>query len=55
MIFTTSQKTLPVAISVLAALNLPIGEAVLTCVLFHFLMLFADSLLVPKLRISPES
>ena len=54
MLFTTSQKTLPVAVSVLAALNMPIGEAVLTCVLFHFLMLFIDSLLVPKLRIKAE-
>ena len=54
MLFTTSQKTLPVAVSVLAALNMPIGEAVLTCVLFHFLMLFIDSLLVPKLRINTD-
>ena len=53
MLFTVSQKTLPVAISVLAALDqtLPIGEAILACVLFHFLMLFTDSLLEPKLRL----
>jgi len=51
MLFTLSQKTLPVAISVLAALDIPIGEAVLTCVLFHFLMLLVDSLLTPKLAI----
>lgn len=51
LLFTSSQKTLPVAISVLAALNLPIGEAVMVCVLFHFLMLFTDSLLVPRLTL----
>lgn len=52
MMFTLSQKTLPVAISVLAALGVPISEAVLACVLFHFLMLFVDSLITPKLKIS---
>ncbi|MGH1463426.1 MAG: bile acid:sodium symporter [Neptuniibacter sp.] len=51
MLFTLSQKTLPVSISVLAALEVPIGEAVLTCVLFHFLMLLADSLITPRLAI----
>jgi len=51
MLFTLSQKTLPVSISVLAALDMPIGEAVLTCVLFHFLMLLTDSLLTPRLAI----
>ncbi|MFW1676797.1 bile acid:sodium symporter [Pontibacter sp. JAM-7] len=57
MLFTVSQKTLPVAISVLAALdlNVPIGEAILACVLFHFLMLFTDSLLEPRLRLAPIS
>lgn len=45
LIFTASQKTLPVAVSVLAALNGPIGEAVLVCVLFHFLQLLVDSTL----------
>lgn len=51
MLFTISQKTLPVAISVLAALDMPIGEAVMACVLFHFLMLFTDSLIAPKLAL----
>lgn len=46
LIFTASQKTLPVAVSVLAALNYPLGEALLLCVLFHFIMLFGDALLV---------
>ncbi len=54
MLFTISQKTLPVAVSVLTALNLdiPVGEAVLVCVTFHFLMLFTDSLIAPKLKLA---
>ena len=51
MLFTLSQKTLPVSISVLATLDVPIGEAVLTCVLFHFLMLLVDSILTPRLAL----
>lgn len=57
MMFTISQKTLPVAVSVLTALNLniPVGEAVLVCVTFHFLMLFTDSLIAPRLKLkSPQ-
>jgi len=50
LVMTASQKTLPVAVSVLAALNQPIAEALLVCVLFHFLMLLADAVIVPRLR-----
>lgn len=50
LLLTGSQKTLPVAVSVLAALNQPIGEAILLCVLFHFIQLFADAALVPHLK-----
>ncbi len=50
VILTGAQKTLPVAVSVLAALNYPIGEALLVCVLFHFMVLFGDALLVPYLK-----
>lgn len=50
LLLTGSQKTLPVAVSVLAALNQPIGEAILLCVLFHFIQLFADAALVPRLK-----
>lgn len=53
MLFTVSQKTLPVAVSVLTAMNLdiPVGEAVLVCVTFHFLMLFCDAMIAPKLKL----
>jgi len=50
LIFTASQKTLPVAVSVLATLNGEIGEALLVCVLFHFLQLFVDSTLPGPIR-----
>ncbi|MEH6579627.1 MAG: bile acid:sodium symporter [Amphritea sp.] len=49
MIFTGSQKTLPVAVGVLSALNQPIGIAVLVCICFHFLQLFADSLIIGRM------
>lgn len=50
LVFTASQKTLPVAVSVLTALNGALGEALLVCVLFHFLQLFIDSMLPAPLK-----
>lgn len=47
MTLTGSQKTLPVAMSVLALMDGPVGEALLVCVLFHFLTLFIDTLIAP--------
>ncbi len=41
--FTGSQKTLPVAISILATLPMGTGNAVLACILFHFIQIFLDS------------
>jgi sodium/bile acid cotransporter 7 len=49
MALAGSQKTLPVAISLLAVLAGPVGEALLVCVMFHFLRLFADALIAPRL------
>lgn len=49
MALAGSQKTLPVAISLLAVLAGPVGEALLVCVMFHFLTLFADALIAPRL------
>lgn len=49
LMFTASQKTLPVAVGVLAALNQPIGVALVACILFHFLQLFVDSILAARL------
>ena len=50
LIFTASQKTLPVAVSVLAALNNSVGEALLVCVMFHFLQVLIDSTLPKAVR-----
>lgn len=50
LLLISSQKTLPVAISVLAAIGPDLGEAVLVCVLFHFIQLLADSLMLPLLK-----
>ena len=49
LLFTTSQKTLPVAIGVLAALDHPAGVALVACILFHFLQLFIDSVLASRI------
>lgn len=49
LLFTASQKTLPVAIGVLAALGEPIGLAMVACIVFHFLQLFLDSIIASKL------
>ncbi|MCW8908257.1 MAG: bile acid:sodium symporter [Sedimenticola sp.] len=49
LLFTASQKTLPVAVGVLAALNQPVGVALVVCILFHFLQLFVDSMLASRL------
>jgi len=47
---TASQKTLPVAVSILASFNQNVGDAVLFCVLFHFIQLFADAAILPKMK-----
>ncbi|TVO73437.1 bile acid:sodium symporter [Sedimenticola selenatireducens] len=54
LMFTASQKTLPVAVGVLAALNQPIGVALVACILFHFLQLFVDSILAARLAKSGD-
>jgi len=50
LLLTASQKTLPVAVSVLVGLGSSTGVAVISCILFHFLQLLFDSLLAPRLR-----
>lgn len=50
MALTASQKTLPVAVSILASFEQNVGDAVLFCVLFHFIQLFADAALLPKIK-----
>ncbi|NVK40925.1 MAG: bile acid:sodium symporter [Oceanospirillaceae bacterium] len=50
LLLTASQKTLPVAVSVLVGLGSSTGVAVISCILFHFLQLLLDSFLAPRLR-----
>jgi solute carrier family 10 (sodium/bile acid cotransporter), member 7 len=49
LIFVTSQKTLPIAISVLAILCDNPGAAIIPCLVFHFTQLFTDSALASRL------
>lgn len=49
LLFTASQKTLPVAIGVLTALHQPIGLAMVVCIVFHFMQLFIDSIIASKM------
>lgn len=53
LLFTASQKTLPVAVGVLAALDQTVGVALVVCILFHFLQLFVDSFLASRLARNP--
>ncbi|MES9858126.1 MAG: bile acid:sodium symporter [Sedimenticola sp.] len=50
LLFTSSQKTLPLAIAALAALDRSTGPALVACILFHFVQLLEDSLLAAKLK-----
>jgi len=49
LLFTASQKTLPVAIGVLTAMDHPAGMALVACILFHFLQLFWDAILASRM------
>jgi len=49
LLFTASQKTLPVAIGVLTAMDYPAGTALVACILFHFLQLFWDAMLASRM------
>ncbi len=45
LVFVTSQKTLPIAIAILANIKIDTGNAIIVCLIFHFFQLFTDSLL----------
>lgn len=55
LVFVSSQKTLPTAISVIAMIELPIGVALVPCLVFHFLQLMVDSALAPYCRKNADS
>ncbi|MDX1594330.1 MAG: bile acid:sodium symporter [Gammaproteobacteria bacterium] len=50
VLFVVSQKTLPVALGVLTALEAPIAGALVVCIVFHFLQLMVDAVLAARLR-----
>jgi len=49
LLFTVSQKTLPVAVGVLAAMHQPVGLAMVACIIFHFVQLFIDSMIAARM------
>lgn len=50
VLFVVSQKTLPVAVSVLTGFQTYVATALVVCIVFHFLQLMLDSLIAPRLR-----
>jgi solute carrier family 10 (sodium/bile acid cotransporter), member 7 len=50
MLFVTSQKTLAIALAVLANINFETGSAIIVCLAFHFFQLFVDSALAAFLQ-----
>jgi sodium/bile acid cotransporter 7 len=50
LLFVASQKTLPVSLAVLAGLRQDTGNAVIVCLLFHFVQLLVDSALASRFR-----
>jgi sodium/bile acid cotransporter 7 len=49
LLFTASQKTLPIALGVLAMMHHSVGAAMMACIVFHFLQLFVDSLIASRM------
>ena len=49
LLFPVSQKTLPVAVGILAGLDGSAGLALVACILFHFVQLFTDSVIAARL------
>ncbi|CAK8716644.1 Bile acid:sodium symporter [Candidatus Electrothrix laxa] len=50
LLFVASQKTLPGSLAVLAGLRQDTGNAVIVCLLFHFVQLLIDSALASRFR-----
>ena len=49
LLFTASQKTLPIALGVLAMIGQTVGAAIVACIVFHFLQLLVDSMIASRL------
>lgn len=50
MLFVTSQKTMALALAVLASVKFDTGNAVIVCLMFHFFQLFMDSFLASAIQ-----
>jgi len=50
MIFVTSQKTMALALAVLANIKFDTGNAIIVCLMFHFFQLFFDSFLASAMN-----
>jgi len=50
LIFVTSQKTMALALAVLASLQFDTGNAIVVCLMFHFFQLFIDSFLASMMK-----
>jgi sodium/bile acid cotransporter 7 len=49
LLFTASQKTLPIALGVLALIDQAVGVAIVCCIIFHFLQLLIDSMIASRM------
>jgi sodium/bile acid cotransporter 7 len=49
LLFTASQKTLPIALGVLAIMDRSVGSALVACIIFHFVQLFVDSIIASRM------
>ena len=49
LLFTASQKTLPIALGVLVLMDQTIGAAMVVCIIFHFLQLLIDSMIASRM------
>lgn len=52
LLFTASQKTLPVALGVLAVMKQLVGLAMVACIIFHFQQLLLDSMIASRMAAS---
>lgn len=50
LIFVCSQKTLPIAIAILTNVKFDTANAIVVCIIFHFLQLFVDSSLASVMK-----
>lgn len=52
LLFTASQKTLPIALGVLAIMQQALGAAMVACLVFHFLQLIMDSMIASRMALA---